>query len=120
MRPVSEEVQQLSITSLESTCHKLSNAYESAVHKGASTTLIEKRLKAMQMGLDSLRNVWEGKHFDADQERVMMSTNVLRGILPSIEGQLAKATKGSPQHTLNERRLLALQLAMESLEQRLI
>ncbi len=120
MKPVSEKVRQLSIASLESTCRKLRNSYESAVNKNASTTLIEKRLNAVQMGLNSLQNMWEGKPMDADREKVIMSTTIIRGLLPSIERQLAKANNGSPQHTLNERRLVALQLAIESLEQRLI
>lgn len=120
MKSVSEEVQQLSIASLESTCRKLSNAYQSALDKGASTTLIAKRLEAMQIGLDSLRNAWKGEPFTVDGERVMLSMNVLRGILPSIEAQIAQTKDGSPQQTLNQRRLVALQLTIASLEQRVI
>lgn len=37
----------------------------------------------------------------------------------SIEKQIAKAGGGSPQKTVNERRLIALKLAVESLENRL-
>lgn len=120
MESVSEEVQQLSIASLESTCRKLANAYQSALDKGASTTLIAKRLGAMRIGLDSLRNAWKGEPFTADGEKVMLSINVLCGILPSIEAQITRAKDGSPQRTLNQRRLVALQLAIASLEQRLI
>ncbi len=120
MKSVSEEIQQQSIASLESTCRKLANAYQTALDKGASTTLIAKRLDAMRIGLDSLRNVWKGEPFTADGEKVMLSMNVLRGILPSIEAQITRAKDGSPQRTLNQRRLVALQLAIASLEQRMI
>ncbi len=120
MESVSEEVQQLSIASLESTCRKLANAYQTALDKGASTTLIAKRLDAMRIGQDSLRNAWKGEPFTADGEKVMLSMNVLRGILPSIEAQITRAKDGSPQRTLNQRRLVAFQLAIASLEQRMI
>ncbi|MED1810807.1 hypothetical protein P4V15_19390 [Bacillus subtilis] len=50
----------------------------------------------------------------------MTSKEVLQDIIPSIEKQIAKAKEGSSQKTLNERRLTALNLAIESLENRLI
>nr|WP_281235827.1 hypothetical protein [Bacillus paralicheniformis]MDI0241758.1 hypothetical protein [Bacillus paralicheniformis] len=50
----------------------------------------------------------------------MTSKEVLQVSFQSIEKQIAKAKEGSPQKTLNERRLTALKLAIESLENRLI
>ncbi|MED5072953.1 hypothetical protein P9857_02585 [Anoxybacillus geothermalis] len=49
----------------------------------------------------------------------MSSKDVLQGLIPPIETQIAKAKEGSSQKTLNERRLMALKLAIESLENRL-
>jgi len=37
MKTVSQEIQELSIQSLESTFHKLSNAFQSMTEKGANT-----------------------------------------------------------------------------------
>jgi len=50
----------------------------------------------------------------------LTSKEVLQGIIPSIEKQIVKAKGGSSQKILNERRLTALKLAIESLEYRLI
>jgi hypothetical protein len=119
MKPVSLEIQNLSIASLQSTYTKLFNAYHSTVAKGSSTTLIEKRLHAVKLGLESIQALWRGEPFDYNKAAILSSKQVLEHIIPSIEQQLARAKAGSPQKTLNERRLTALQLAIESLDDRL-
>ncbi|PID23216.1 hypothetical protein CSV61_01845 [Sporosarcina sp. P3] len=120
MKTVSQEVQELSINSLESTLTKLSNAYTSMTEKGSNTTLVKKRRDAIQVGLESLHDVWRDIDFFYNKEEILQSKKVLQSIVPSIEKQLAKAKDGSPQKTVNERRLIALKLAIESLENRLV
>ncbi|MEF3353097.1 hypothetical protein PV403_07905 [Paenibacillus sp. GYB006] len=120
MNTISKETQDLSITSLESTMNKLTNAYNTMTEKGSSTTLVKKRLNAVKIGLESLKRVWNEQSFNYNEEIIMTSKEVLQGILPSIEKQIAKAKEGSSQKTLNERRLTALLLAIESLENRLM
>ncbi|PIC64108.1 hypothetical protein CSV79_08625 [Sporosarcina sp. P13] len=119
MKTVSREIQDVSIKSLESTVNKLSNAYRSMTEKGANTTLVEKRHHAVTIGLESLKGIWYDKDFFYEAEIIRTSKNTLQGVIPSIEQQLAKAKEGSSQKTLNERRLTALTLAIESLEERL-
>ena len=119
MKTVSQEIQDLSIKSLESTFNKLSNAYKSMTEKGSNTTLVKKRRNAVKIGLDSLKDVWSEGDFSYDEESILTSKDVLQGIIPSIEKQIAKAKEGSSQKTLNERRLTALKLAIQSLENRL-
>ncbi|MFD1884851.1 hypothetical protein [Paenibacillus wenxiniae] len=119
MKPVSQEIQDLSIASLQSTYNKLVHAYQTTVARGSSITLIEKRLHAVKIGLDSVKQIWREEQFDYDQANIRMSKKVLESILPSSEQQLIKARAGSPQKTLNERRFTALQLAIESLAERL-
>lgn len=116
METVSQETQDLSIKSLESTFNKLSNAYTSMTEKGSNITLVQKRRDAVKIGLDSLRNTWNGLDFSYDKESILAAKDILQGILPSIEKQIAKAKEGSSQKTLNERRLTALRLAIESLD----
>ncbi|MCI0765833.1 hypothetical protein [Bacillus sp. TL12] len=118
MKTVSQEIQDLSIKSLESTFNKLSNAYKSMSEKGTNTTLVKKRRDAVKIGIESLKNVWNGGDFSYDEENILTSKDILQGVLPSIEKQIAKAKEGSSQKTLNERRLTALELAIESLENR--
>lgn len=120
MKTVSQEVQELSIKSLESTFTKLSNAYTSMTVKGSNTTLVKKRRDAVKVGLESLQGVWCNGDFFYDRETIVQSTEILLSIIPSIDKQLAKAKKGSPQKTVNERRIIALKLAIESLENRLV
>ncbi|WP_339244610.1 hypothetical protein NYE53_10275 [Bacillus sp. FSL R5-0523] len=120
MKIVSQEIQDLSIKSLESTFSKLSNAYKSTTEKGSNTSLVKKRLNAVKIGLESLKGTWNGEDFCYEQEIILTNKEVLQDIIPSIEKQIAKAKEGSSQKTLNERRLTALKLAIESLENRLI
>ncbi|MVO99565.1 hypothetical protein [Paenibacillus lutrae] len=117
---ISKAIQDLSIKSLESTYNKLSNAYKSMTEKGSNTTLVKKRRNAVTIGLESLKDTWYGEGFSYDDEIILTSKEVLQGILPSIEKQIAHAKEGSSQKTLNERRLHALNLAIESLENRLV
>ena len=119
MKIVSQEIQDLSIKSLESTLNKLSNAYKSMTEKGSNTTLVKKRRNAVKIGLESLKDDWDGEEFFYDEEIILTSKDTLQGIIPSIEKQIAKAKEDSPQKTLNERRLTALKLSIESLGNRL-
>ena len=119
MRTVNKEIQDLSIKSLESTFNKLTNAYKSMTEKGSNTTLVNKRRNAVKIGLESLEDAWNGKGFFCDEEVILTSKDTLQSIIPSIEKQIVKAKDGSSQKTLNERRLTALELAIESLDKRL-
>lgn len=119
MKTVSREIQEMTLQSLESTFNKLKNSYKSMSEKSSNTTLVRKRLEAVQIGLDSLKGLWNGEDFHYEVDRIKTSIKVLQSLLPSIEKQIAKAKDGSPQKTLNERRLTALQLAIQSLENRL-
>lgn len=120
METVSQEIQDLSIRSLESTFNKLSNAYKSMTEKSSNTALVEKRGNAVRIGLESLKATWDGEDFCYEEDIILTSREVLQGLLPSIEKQIEKAKEGSSQKTLNERRLAALKLAIESLDDRLI
>ncbi|MFD1066899.1 hypothetical protein [Oceanobacillus locisalsi] len=119
MKTVSREVQDLSIKSLESTFNKLSNAYKSITEKGSNTIPVKKRRNAVKVGLESLENAWNEREFFYDKEIISTSKDILQSIIPSIEKQIAKAKKGSPQKTVNERRLTAIKLAIDSLDNRL-
>lgn len=117
---VSEEVKELSIRSLESTLHKLSRAYKSMADKGTNTTLVKKRRDAVKVGLDSLNAQLKSELFSYAVEIITSSKKTLESMIPSIEKQIIKATEGSPQKTLNTRRLMAFKLAIKSLDKYLI
>jgi hypothetical protein len=105
-----------SIKSLQSTINKLETALSQMTQKGANTTLVKKRLKAIVIGLAILENVWNLKPHHYTQEDLTETRNVLTGLFPSIENSYAKSKAGSPQKTLLERRIKALELAVQAID----
>jgi len=105
-----------SIKSFESTIRKTEKALDQMVQKGSNTTLIKKRLKALQIGLAILESVWNRKSYDYTNEELVKGRNVLIGLLPSIEKIYAKSKEGSPQRTLLERRIKSLELAVQAID----
>ncbi|MFJ7183723.1 hypothetical protein [Lysinibacillus xylanilyticus] len=106
-----------SIKSLQSTINKLENALSQMTQKGANTTLVQKRLKAVCIGLAMLENIWNQSPHHYTQEDLAKSRNVLAGLLPSIENIYMKSKVGSPQRTLLERRIKALKLAVQAIDE---
>ena len=88
--------------------------------KGANTTLVNKRLKGACIGLAMLENVWNQSHLHYTQEDLAEARNVLTGLLPSLEKIYVKSKVGSPQRTLLERRIKALELAVQAIDDFLI
>jgi len=106
-----------SIKSLQSTIRKLENALSQMTQKGANTTLVKKRLKAVCIGLAMLENIWNQSPHHYTQEDLAISRNVLAGLLPPIENIYMKSKVGSPQRTLLERRIKALKLAVQAIDE---
>lgn len=105
-----------SIKSLQSTISKLESALSQMTLKGANTTLVKKRLKAIYVGLALLDNVWNHIPHHYTQEDLVGACNVLTRLLPTIENSYAKSKAGSPQRTLLERRIKALELAVKAID----
>ncbi|MGE7771365.1 hypothetical protein ACQKMK_12590 [Viridibacillus arvi] len=105
-----------SIQSLQSTINKLEKALSQMTLKGVNTTLVKKRLKAVCIGLAMLENVWNQIPHYYTQEDLSEARNVLAGLFPSIENIYVKSNPGSPQRTLLERRIKALELAIQAID----
>ncbi|MBS4192833.1 hypothetical protein KHA94_22130 [Bacillus sp. FJAT-49705] len=105
-----------SIKSFQSTIRKLENSLATMTQKGANTTLLKKRLKASYIGLAMLENVWNQRPHHYTMEDLAETRNVLTGLFPSIENSYAKLKVGSPQRTLLERRIKALELAVKAID----
>lgn len=116
MENVSNEEKLESIKSLQSTINKLENALSQMIQKGANTTLVKKRLKAVCIGLAILENVWHQSPHHYSQEELAEARNVLTSLFPSIEKVYVKSKFGSPQKTLLERRIKALELAVLAID----
>ena len=104
-----------SIKSLQSTISKLEKALSQMTQKGANTTLVKKRLDAVCIGLAMLENIWDQKPHYYTLEDLAEARDVLAGLLPSIEKIYVKSKAGSPQRTLIERRIKALELAIQAI-----
>jgi hypothetical protein len=105
-----------SIKSLQSTISKLENALSQMTQNGTNTTLVKKRLKAVYLGFATLENVWNQKPHHYTQEDLAEARNVITGLFPSIENSYVKSKAGSPQRTLLERRIKALELAVQAID----
>lgn len=103
------------IKSLQSTINKSEKALAQMTQKGANTTLLKKRLKALYIGLAMLENIWNQQLHHYTQEDLVEARHVLTGLFPSIEPIYAKSEPGSPQKTLLARRLKALELAIQAI-----
>lgn len=116
MENITNVIKLESIKSFQSTISKSENALAQMTQKGANTTLLKKRLKALYIGLDMLENVWHQKHHHYNQEELAEARNTLVNLLPSIENVYAKSKIGSSQRTLLERRIKALTLAVQVID----
>ena len=116
MENVPSEYKLESIRSLQSTISKSEKALAQMTQKGANTTLIKKRLKALHIGLVLIENVWNQRPHHYTHEDLAEARNVLTNLLPSIEDMYAKSKAGSPQKTLLERRIKALDLAVQAID----
>ncbi|MBO0587492.1 hypothetical protein [Sporosarcina sp. E16_8] len=116
MENISNVVKLESIKSFQSTISKSEKALASMTQKGANTTLLNKRLKAIYIGLAILENVWNKKTHHYTLEDLAEARDVLTGLFPSIENTYVKSKAGSPQRTLLERRIKALELAVQAID----
>ena len=116
MENISNEVKSESIKSFQSTIHKSENALVQMTKKGANTTLLKKRLKALHIGLAMLENVWHQKPHPYTREELAEARHVLTNLLPSIEKIYAKSKEGSPQRTLLERIIKAINLSVQAID----
>ena len=105
-----------SIKSLQSTIRKLENALSQMTEKGANTTLVKKRLKAVCVGLAVLENIWNQESHQYNHEELAEARNILACLLPSIERAYDKSKAGSPQRTLLTRRIKALELTIQAID----
>lgn len=117
MEDVSNSDKMESIKSLQSTINKLENALSQMANKGANTTLVKKRLKAVYIGLAVLEHVWNQSPLHYTQEDLAEARNVISGLFPSIKNSYAKSKTGSPQRTLLKRRIKALELSIQAIDE---
>jgi len=112
----SDAIKLESIKSFQSAIRKSEKALAQMTEKGSNTTLIKKRLMALQVGLAILEDAWNQKPHHYIREDLAEARDVLNGLFPSLESIYTKSKVGSPQRTLLERRIRALKLAVRAID----
>lgn len=116
MENVSQKERMESLKSFQSTIRKSEKALAQMTEKGANTTLVKKRLRALLIGLAVLEDVWNQEPHPYTLEELAEARHVLSGLFPSLEGTYMKSKEGSPQRTLLERRIRSLELAVQAID----
>lgn len=117
MNDVTKSVKDESMNALRSTIQKSENALTQMTLKKSNTTLIMKRLKALKIGLAILENDGNQLTNLYDQVDLIDARNLLDGLLPSIERIYKQSKSNSAQQTLLERRLTALKLVIQMIDE---
>ena len=106
-----------SVAALQSAISKSHKALAQMVRKGASTTLIERRLDALETGLAALTRAprQDDGRLNSAQD-LAQARNVLAGLLLAVKSACAQAGGGSPQQTLAARRARALESAIQAID----
>ncbi len=116
MEYVDELVQRKSLASLVSSISKLEKALVSVHEKNCSTTVVSRRLQALQIGYAALEAVWSKKVFSYSLDEAVGAKAVLASLFPLLEAQVPRFAPGSSQATLLSWRIRSIQLALQALE----
>ncbi|MCY1038654.1 hypothetical protein OWI77_07420 [Staphylococcus nepalensis] len=85
--------------------------------KGANTIVVKRN--AFAVALNFLRNDWGNIDFNYIDEDIVLAIEALYSLKLSIQRQIDKTEARNSQKTLNERRLLAINLGIKSMEKRI-
>src|SRR5690554_5955307 len=97
MEDVPNEIKLESIKSFQSSISKTEKALAQMTGKGANTTLIKKRLKALKIGLAMLENVWherphqyKGKNLMKPVQCLLVYSHQLKKFMPNQRWEARK------------------------------
>lgn len=112
MENLTAEEKQQSIEAFKSIIRKSEKALSHMKPEAPQTRLLEKRMKAAQIGVDTLLARWEGQELEVSKANVMEAKKELEGLLLTLPSFLKKQKEGSGQMTYITRRIRALQAAI--------
>lgn len=110
---LNDTTKQQSIEAFESAIRKSESALAKMKDKNANTVLLEKRLKALYVGMAVLDEKWNQKTHTYTGLELEMARGILAGILSSIKDVHKTIKKESPQSTLIQRRIKAIEIARQ-------
>lgn len=101
-----------SIEAFHSIIRKSEKALAHLKADAPQTKLLEKRLNAARIGLNTLLAQWEGQEFDVGRTDLIEAKKVLEDLLLTLPSYLEKMKEGSGQRTYISRRIEAFHAAI--------
>lgn len=112
MKNLTAEEKRQSIEAFHSIIRKSEKALAHLKANAPQTKLLEKRLNAARIGLNTLLAQWEGQEFDVDRTDLIEAKKVLEDLLTALPSYLEKVKEGSGQRTYISRRIEAFHAAI--------
>ncbi|WP_068617354.1 hypothetical protein [Paenibacillus tuaregi] len=112
MDNLTAEEKQQSVEAFESIIRKSEKALSHMKTDAPQTRLLAKRMKAAQLGLDTLLAHWEGRKLDVSKMDLIEAKEELEGLLLTLPSFLERSKEGSGQRTYITRRIIALKAAV--------
>ncbi|KWX76708.1 hypothetical protein [Paenibacillus jilunlii] len=106
-----EEKQQL-VEAFKSIIRKSEKALSHMKTDAPQTRLLEKRMKAAQIGAETLLARWEGREMDVCKTDLIGAKKELESLLLTLPSFLKKSKEGSGQRTYITRRIEAIKVAV--------
>jgi len=112
MENLTAEEKQQSVEAFKSIIRKSEKALSHMKTGSPQTKLLEKRMKAAQIGVETLLSRWEGRELDVCNTDLMEAKKELESLLLTLPSFLEKLKEGSGQRTYITRRIKALKAAV--------
>jgi len=112
MKNLTAEKKQQSIEAFHSIIRKSEKALAHLKADAPQTKLLEKRLNAARIGLNTLLAQWEGQEFDVGRTDLIEAKKGLEDLLSTLPSYFEKAKEGSGQRTYISRRIEAFHVAI--------
>ena len=116
MTKINETHESELVVAIRSAIAKSQRAFTQMSEKGKNTTLVSKRLAALNLGLMLLTANIESESEKYQRKDFLEARKVLAALLPSIDRIYDRLNPGSPQHTLLKRRRSAIQTIIEKID----
>ena len=117
MDNVTDQTKQESMQALQSAIRKAEKACNHMSQKDANTILIEKRLNALRVAFAILDKRWHLGIGDYPQVDLLETKQLIKRMIQPIKAISMKNRLGPSQKTLIERRIRALELAVQAIEE---
>lgn len=111
MENLTAEEKQQSVEAFKSIIRKSEKALSHMKTNAPQTRLLEKRMKAVRIGVETLLARWEGRKLEVCKTDLIEAKKELESLLLTLPAFLKRSKEGSGQQTYITRRIKALKVA---------